>query len=164
LSFENVQFDESTRSFINDNAKFISDNKKMTQFVKLNTKSNNKKNVKVNRQVDNRWTQIKNYTLNFNISGRVLINVWRIAEFELKLKNYSLESVIFHLFKKREPVFSNWTLTQWWDESRESRSRTLNYIRQRLIYTEEILNRLNTIPLTVEMTKLYGIDFDSVVS
>ena len=164
MSFENVQFDESSRSFINDNAKFMSDTKKMTQFVKLNTKTNNKKNVRVNKQVDNRWTHTRNYTLNFTISGRVLINVWRIAEFECRLKSYDLESVVFHLFKKREPVFSNWTLTQWWDESRESRSRTLNYIRQRLILTEEILNRLNTVPQTVEMTKLYGIDFDSVVS
>ena len=50
-----------------------------------------------------------------------------------------------------------------WDQSREGRSRTLNHIRKKLLYTEEILNYLNTIPQTVEMTRLYGVDFDSVV-
>ena len=31
------------------------------------------------------------------------------------------------------------------------------------MYTEEILNNLNTISQTVEMTRVYGIDFDSVL-
>jgi len=42
-----------------------------------------------------------------------LINVWRIAQSDLKLKNYELEGVVFSCFKKREPFFSDSVLTNW---------------------------------------------------
>ncbi len=43
--------------------------------------------------------------------GRVVLNLWRSAKNELKLTNYDLENVVFHMLKIREPVFDNWTLT-----------------------------------------------------
>jgi len=39
--------------------------------------------------------------------------VWRIAQADLKLKNYELEGVVFSCFKKREPYFSDAVLTNW---------------------------------------------------
>lgn len=34
---------------------------------------------------------------------------------------------------------------------------------KRLVYTENLMDRLDIIPRTVEMTKLYGCDYESVV-
>jgi len=40
----------------------------------------------------------------------------------------------------------------------------MNYVRKRVLYTDEILNHMNTVPQTVEMTRLYGVDFESVLT
>ena len=45
----------------------------------------------------------------------------------------------------------------------KTRARVLKYIMKRLIYTENIMDKLDIIPRTVEMTKLYGCDYESVV-
>jgi len=37
----------------------------------------------------------KHFVMNFEISGRVLMNVWRVAKFDLKLTNYDLENVVY---------------------------------------------------------------------
>ena len=79
------------------------------------------------------------------------------------MTNFDLESVIFALFNKREPQIPPWVLSQWFDESKEKRALVFKYIMQKLRYTERIVDHLNVLPRTVEMTRLYGIDFDSVV-
>ncbi len=59
-----------------------------------------------------------------------------MARFELRLTNYDLENVIFNLLKKREPCFHNWTLTNWFNESNDSKSRVLRYFLRKLDYCE----------------------------
>ena len=49
--------------------------------------------------------------MNFDIKGRVLINIWRVARSELRLTSYDLENVVFNMFSKREPHFSNTVLS-----------------------------------------------------
>ena len=120
-------------------------------------------NMKKNMKNAKKLPHIKNYTLNMNvyyilnfffiinskIAGRVVLNIWRIARFELKLTNYDIENVIFALFKKREPAFANWTLSNWYlinyllinntkryNESLDSRPRVFRYFLKRNQYCE----------------------------
>jgi DNA polymerase zeta len=48
------------------------------------------------------------------MTGRVIINLWRIMKNEINLTNYDLENVCFNILKRREPKFSYDTLTTWW--------------------------------------------------
>lgn len=63
----------------------------------------------------NRKRKVKNLSFDPYVSGRVILNVWRQAKHELKLTNYDIENVILHLFKIRESVFDNSTLTKLYD-------------------------------------------------
>lgn len=80
------------------------------------------------------------------------------------MSNYDLENVVFQVLGIRVPKYSNTTLTQMFTESREERSRVLKHLIAQLGYVLDILNNLDTISRTVEMTRLYGIDFDSVLA
>ena len=80
------------------------------------------------------------------------------------MTNYELENIVWQVLGKRVPKYSNETLTQWFDSGREERARTLKHLVSQLNYSLDILNSLDSISRTVEMTRLYGIDFDSVLA
>lgn len=80
------------------------------------------------------------------------------------MTNYDLESVVYQVLGKRVPHYSNMTLTQMYDESREERAKVLKHLVTQLNYSLEVMTSMDSISRTVEMTRLYGIDFDSVLS
>lgn len=43
----------------------------------------------------------RKYLFNITVRGRVVLNLFRVYEFELKLKSYTLEAVAHHLFGER---------------------------------------------------------------
>lgn len=96
--------------------------------------------------------------------GRVIINIWRVARQELKLTNYGLEEIVFHYFGIREPVFHNWQLTQWFNKGGDGQQLVISYYIRRIFYLEKVLEELETIPRTAEATRLFGCEFESIVS
>ena len=106
---------------------------------------------------------VKNFTMNLETVGRVLLNAWRIAREELKSTNYDLQNMVYTVFNHRIPVFSDWTLTLMFDESLQRRAYVLDYMVQRVKFTENLLQSFETIPRSVEMTRLYGCNFESIV-
>ena len=49
------------------------------------------------------------------LTGRIVLNAWRILKDELKLTSYTLESVAWSALRVRVPHFPPSVLTQWWD-------------------------------------------------
>jgi DNA polymerase elongation subunit (family B) len=41
------------------------------------------------------------HTSTFKVSGRHILNIWRICRSEINLNQYSFENVVFHLLRQR---------------------------------------------------------------
>ncbi|KAL9651015.1 hypothetical protein ABK040_012759 [Willaertia magna] len=102
------------------------------------------------------------------IKGRIVINVWRILKNELKLDIYSLQDVCYHLLKKRIPSYTYQTLSSISNECSHEKEHTsyqliLNYFLLKTITTFDILNNLDIINRTSELSKVFGIEFFNVL-
>lgn len=82
---------------------------------------------------------------------------------ELRITNYDLDNVSFHVLKKRLPCFSQDALLSWWS-SPSTYNTTVDYVYQRLHCSLDILDTLNLIPRDMNMAKVYGIDYESVMT
>ena len=49
------------------------------------------------------------------VTGRIVLNGWRITKGELKLSSYTQENVVWHALRVRAPHFPQHVLAQWWD-------------------------------------------------
>ncbi|KRX00969.1 Ribonuclease H-like domain [Pseudocohnilembus persalinus] len=104
----------------------------------------------------------KAYEMTLKVCGRVVLNVWRICKSGLKLKNYDLENVILELFKNREPVFNNWTLTKLYNDQQQKHI-VLKYFIKRINYVDKIINEMGTLTQSSEQTRLFGCEFESTI-
>ncbi|CAO1637149.1 unnamed protein product [Jaminaea pallidilutea] len=107
------------------------------------------------------WTQ----TSALKITGRHILNIWRLMRGELNLNQYTYENIVFHLLRSRVPQFPPAKLTQWYKSGRPHHmSRVLRYWIERaetdllIIETSELVFR------TAEFARIYGVDFFSVIS
>lgn len=97
-----------------------------------------------------------------NITGRVILNLWNIMRKEINLTNYELDHLCYHILKKRQPKFSYDTLTQWWFKGLHY--NVTNYILRRMQMQFEILDTLDIINRDMNMAKVYGIDYESIMT
>lgn len=98
------------------------------------------------------------------VTGRVVLNVWRIMRGELKLGIYTLPAVAQHVLRVTVPVFPPDILTAWWAEGACSRWRVCEYFIDRAALSLAVLDALDLIGRTSESARLYGIDFTSVLT
>ncbi|KAG2387335.1 hypothetical protein C9374_001667 [Naegleria lovaniensis] len=103
------------------------------------------------------------------IKGRVVINVWRLMNGEMKLDMYTLNNVAFNILGKRIPQYSYQTLS---DLSNSCHHRKdsfeyriiLQYYYTKASITLELLNYLDFLNRTGELAKVFGIEFFSVLN
>ncbi|XP_046849330.1 uncharacterized protein LOC124442867 isoform X2 [Xenia sp. Carnegie-2017] len=106
-----------------------------------------------------------NHTSEITITGRIILNVWRLMKHEVTLNVYSFENVSYHVLHERVPLYSYRQLTQWWDKKLpHDRWRTVEHYVIRCQGNIRILNQLDFINRTSEFARLYGILFYSVIS
>lgn len=88
------------------------------------------------------------------LKGRVIMNLWRILESEIKLTNYKIENLIFQVLKIREPEFTKKKLLEWY-KSNDSRKvvYSLLYFMKRTTYNLILLEELDFINRDVQFTK-----------
>jgi DNA polymerase zeta len=88
------------------------------------------------------------------LKGRVIMNLWRILESELKFTNYSIENIVFHVLNIREPEFTKTKLLEWF-KSNDSRKIvfSLQYFMKRTTYNLILLEELDFINRDVQFTK-----------
>jgi DNA polymerase elongation subunit (family B) len=76
------------------------------------------KNLKKTYDEKAKQKPMKRFNMNFDINGRIMLNIWRICRSEIKLTDYSLENVINEVSGFKFPFFSNSTLVNWFLESK----------------------------------------------
>ena len=81
---------------------------------------------------------------------------------EINLTNYDLDNLCFHILKRREPKFNYDTLTQWWVKGLHY--NVTNYYFKRIYNVFEILQNLDIINRDMNMAKVYGIDYESIMT
>lgn len=97
------------------------------------------------------------------ITGRHMVNIWRLIRDEIALTSYTLENVVFNVLKQRIPHFSFNKLSQIFRKKQPSElAALLNYYIKRVNYNITLLESLDVIFKIVEQARLGGIDFYSV--
>ncbi|KAI5284072.1 DNA polymerase zeta, partial [Ascosphaera aggregata] len=104
------------------------------------------------------------HSCSVRITGRNIINIWRAMRSELTLLQYTMENVVFHLFKQRIPHYHFQDLTSWFNSDiPRHRAITVGYIANRVCLDLKILAANETISRTQEQARILGIDFASVI-
>lgn len=117
-------------------------------------------NFKSNGKFGDRWGYT--HTSNIEISGRHMLNVWRILRSEMSLTSYSLENVTYHLLHHTLPKYLNYQLSQWLSKKRFSDIViVLSYYTERVNTILKIINVQELITRNVEHSRLIGIEFNS---
>lgn len=99
------------------------------------------------------------------ITGRILLDFWRLLRHEIALQSYTIENVTFHFLHQRIPKYNKRTLAYWWEHKTNLYNyKTVNYYAIRLICIVKIIEHLDLIGRTSELAKLFGIQFYEVFS
>ncbi|XP_012055379.1 PREDICTED: DNA polymerase zeta catalytic subunit [Atta cephalotes] len=99
------------------------------------------------------------------VSGRNLLDVWRIMRHEAALLTYTFENVMHHILHERVPCPSFKMLSTWWkQESMIIKSRVIHHYIVRVVGTLKLLGHLDVIGRTCELARLFGIQFYEVFS
>lgn len=100
-----------------------------------------------------------------HVSGRIVLNIWRLMRNEVKLNMYTIESVADAVLRKKIPSIPSKVLTKWFSSGPgRARYRCMEYVLERAKLNLQIMNQLDMINRTSELAKVFGIDFFSVLS
>lgn len=83
-----------------------------------------------------------------SITGRMVLNVWRIMRSEVTLNIYSFENTVYHVLHKRIPHYPYSILTTWYKDGINSRWRTLQYYLDYTKTTLDLLQHLDIVSRT----------------
>lgn len=99
------------------------------------------------------------------ITGRIVLDFWRLMRHEVALQSYTFENITYNLLHKRVPLISFKDLTFWWDHRRPKyRHRTINHYTSRTEGVLKLMEQLDLIGRTSELASLFGIQFFEVLS
>ena len=114
-----------------------------------------------NGQIGDKWGM--RHTSGIKITGRHMINIWRMLRQDLNLLQYTMENVVFNIFHLRIPQFSHEDLTFWF-KSNVSRNLeiVMRYYLDRVEYDVKIIEHQELIARYSEQARLIGIDYYSV--
>ncbi|RXK35490.1 hypothetical protein M231_07268 [Tremella mesenterica] len=103
-------------------------------------------------------------TSTFKVSGRHILNIWRICRSELNLTQYTFENVAFHLLHQRVPHYSAANLTALWKGKMPSHTlRVIKYLLHRVVMYMEMVDAAEIITKNAEFARVFGVDFASVM-
>lgn len=95
------------------------------------------------------------------ITGRHMINLWRVLKKESKIESFTLENFVYHLLHKRIPKFSADYLFKNWT-NRNYRA-LINYGIIKIQVCVEMVDNLSIIQKIAEQARITGVDFYSVI-
>lgn len=90
-----------------------------------------------------------------HMSGRIVLNLWRIVSNDVKLANYSFESCVAAVMRLRVPRFDQGTLFRWLSFP-HSRGRALQHLVRRARLDLAMLEKLDVLGRTGEMARTFG--------
>lgn len=97
------------------------------------------------------------------LTGRIVLNVWRLMREEVKLFNYTYSNVAAHVMNVRVPYFTHAQLTRWF-RSPLTRYKTIRYVHLLSTLNLQLLESVDHIRKTSECARLYHIDYNSVIT
>lgn len=110
-----------------------------------------------------RWGET--HATSVKISGRHVLNLWRVMRSEMNLLQYTLENVAFHQLKIRIPKYNHFDLQRWLaSNSAAQQQRVLRYYMHRTKLNLDIIESQGLLSRVSEQARLLGIDFYSVFS
>ncbi|CEP18773.1 hypothetical protein [Parasitella parasitica] len=101
----------------------------------------------------------------YKVTGRHVLNVWRLMRNELTLTSYTFENVAYNLLHDRVPHYSHATLTSWYTKGLAVlKYRLFKYYMKRVQLNLDMLDASQVVSRTCESARVYGIDFYAVIS
>ena len=99
------------------------------------------------------------------LSGRVVLNLWRMMRKELTLHQYTLDSVSRDVLGISAPSLPCNVLHEWWkSKSSTKRDVAMAHTCRRAMLNLRILQKLDTIDRTCEFARFFGMPFYDVLS
>ncbi|XAR52606.1 DNA-directed DNA polymerase [Bertholletia excelsa] len=116
-----------------------------------------------NAIIEDEWG--RTHASGVHVGGRVVLNIWRLMRSELKLNMYSIEAVAEAVLRRKVPCIQSKVLTSWFSSGpAQARYRCIEHVVDRAKLNLEIMNKLDMINRTSELSRVFGIDFFSVLS
>jgi hypothetical protein len=96
------------------------------------------------------------------VTGRAVLNFWRILRGEVKLGSYTYEAAMMAVLRRRVPAVHRRTLREWYASPR-SRWRVIADVAGRARGVMLMCTQLDLVGRTSELARVFGIDFNSVL-
>ncbi|EMD42049.1 hypothetical protein CERSUDRAFT_90650 [Gelatoporia subvermispora B] len=104
-------------------------------------------------------------TSTFKVTGRHVLNTWRIVRSENSFTSYTFENAVFQILHKRTPYYTLQTLTDWYNSPVPARTiQLLRYFSHRTASVLEVLHAAEVVTKNAEFARIFGVDFFSVLS
>ncbi|KAF5313110.1 hypothetical protein D9619_003181 [Psilocybe cf. subviscida] len=101
----------------------------------------------------------------FKVTGRHVLNLWRVMRTERTLTIYSFENVVFDVLRRRVPYYSYQTLTAWYhSDTPVHQSYLFQHLQMRAVTNLQLLEETEMVTKTAEFARVFGIDFFEVIS
>lgn len=101
----------------------------------------------------------------YRVTGRHMLNIWRLMKSELTLTCYTFENIAYNLLHDRVPHYSHATLTNWYMKGPVVlKYRLFKYYMKRVQLNLDMLDASQVVSRTCESARVYGIDFYAVIS
>jgi len=133
----------------------------MTQNTNTPRKLDTHQKTAAHQKVYSKWGKQST----FGVKGRGILYGWRIMRNELKVQSFTFSRVIHHVFGIQFPeippphMFSMLQSEDW-----HQQHSILTHLMNKIEWTIKLLENLDIIRITAEMSRLFGIDFCSVLS
>ena len=94
--------------------------------------------------IEDEWG--RTHSSGVHVSGRVVLNLWRLMRGELKLNMYTVEAVAEAVLRRKIPFIPSKVLTRWFSSGPgQARYRCIEYAVERAKLNLEIMNQLDMV-------------------
>jgi DNA polymerase zeta len=104
----------------------------------------------------------RNHGAGIWVTGRAVLNLWRILRGEVKLGSYTYEAAMMAVLRRRVPAVPRRALREWYAAAR-SRWRVVADVASRARGVMRMCPQLDLVGRTSELARVFGIDFNSVL-
>jgi DNA polymerase zeta len=119
------------------------------------------RNLMGSKLSENQWAM--HHTTTVEVTGRHMLNIWRVLRGELNLLQYTMENVVYHTLHDRLPRYTNDSLTEWVSgEDVSNLALFVKYYSDRVNYDIRIVQQQDLIGRYSEQARLLGVDYYSV--
>lgn len=95
------------------------------------------------------------------ITGRHVLELWKILRREVTLGKYTLEHVVYHSLHERTPYYDFDDLTKWWEGDHSEQETVIKYFMGRARYNLRLLAHFEIVSRFSAHARVTGLDFMS---